>query len=869
MRPPLSQRTGRLYRLQSFGVVTPQATPSAGRPVSFCPRGAVGHSTAPFGILEDRMNRLARGATRTPAGVLPVVAALAALVLVGLAAPPAGAIPIRDLHANTTSGTPALPYSVGTTVTVTGVVVSPDNVFSLTSDEVVVRDTTGAITVFRSGGGYTYNMGDSVTVTGQVAHFNGLTEISNASIVTFHSAGNLAYFNEPVIRTCRQVTDSTFSFVTAREDLESQLIRINNVTVTGGTWPATCTGANTTLTITDATGSTTLFIDKDTAVCGSGNPSGPFDVIGILTQFDTTAPYVSGYQIKPRFVSDIIPLTPGPNFVGVPTAQLVDSTSAIISWQTDVASTSIVEYGLTTALGSIAGDSTATAAHSVPLAGLVPNRLYYYRVVSCDGAGCRRSGQYSFVTPSDQPGQMNFYFNRSVDVSIANPDTAAGNVDLRQRLIAFINRATQTIDCAFYSFNDAPVTDALIARWNAGIKVRLIMDAENTQSQADRLRAIGVPVITSTYGGNHAGGGIMHNKFCIVDGRDGVTSNDWLWTGSTNTTTNQLLIDPNNQLEVQDFGLAQAYLLEFDEMWGSSTDTPNAATARMGSAKSNNTPHYFTVGGIPTEVWFSPTDGVEGRFTQLIGTADYGVAYSILAFTSDPIADAMRAKYTSIPGFYVRGVHDTGNIGGTGSEYAEMKGIGGSNPWSPPADVWADTESGIHHHKYLIIDEGRTDSDPVLITGSHNWSNAANTVNDENTIVFHSQRIANLYMQEFRARYVAAGGTADFTVGVGEDPRARFTFAAPAPNPATGGASTVFSLFVPSGLDVGARMRLDLYSVTGRKVRTLVDSRAAPGPQAVTWDGKDDAGRLVAPGVYLARATVAGQHADRKVVRIP
>jgi hypothetical protein len=37
----------------------------------------------------------------------------------------------------------------------------------------------------------------------------------------------------------------------------------------------------------------------------------------------------------------------------------------------------------------------------------------------------------------------------------------------------------------------------------------------------------------------------------------------------------------------------------------------------------------------------------------------------------------------------------------------------------------------------------------------------------------------------------------------------------------------------------------------------------------VNWDGKDDAGRAVAPGVYLARATVAGKSADQKVVRIP
>ncbi len=229
----------------------------------------------------------------------------------------------------------------------------------------------------------------------------------------------------------------------------------------------------------------------------------------------------------------------------------------------------------------------------------------------------------------------------------------------------------------------------------------------------------------------------------------------------------------------------------------------------------------------------------------------------------------MRAKYTSVPGFYVRGVHESGNASATGSEYPEMKGIGGTSPWSPAADVWTDTESGLHHHKYLIIDEGRAASDPILVTGSHNWSNAANTVNDENTIVFHSQRIANLYMQEFRARYTAAGGSANFTVGVPPVVAGSLAFAAPTPNPTSGGRTTSFALSVPAGMGAGDRLVLELYSAAGRRVRTLVDRPATAGAVTVAWDGADDDGRDVAPGIYFARATLAGSQVVRKVVRIP
>jgi phosphatidylserine/phosphatidylglycerophosphate/cardiolipin synthase-like enzyme len=442
-------------------------------------------------------------------------------------------------------------------------------------------------------------------------------------------------------------------------------------------------------------------------------------------------------------------------------------------------------------------------------------------------------------------------------------------VNLRERLIAYINRATFSLDCAFYSFSDAPVTDALIAKWNSGVKIRLILDAENSQAQADRLRILGVPVITSTYGGNHASG-IHHNKFVLCDARDAATGNDWVWSGSTNCSTDQLLIDPNNAFEIQDFGLTQAFLVEFDEQWGSSTDAPSAANARMGSAKSDNTPHFFNVNGIPIEVWFSPSDGTDAKIAGYVSTtADYGVAYSILAFTSDPIADAMRAKYESVPGFYVRGVHEAAQSSGTGSEYPEMKGFGGADPWSPAADVWIDAESGMHHHKYLIIDEGRAASDPILISGSHNWSNAANTVNDENTVVFHDQRIANLFMQEFRARYTAAGGAVDFTVGVPPVVAGTLAFAAPTPNPTPGGRTTTFALSVPAGMPAGERLILELYSAAGRRVRTLVDRSVAAGSISVAWDGVDEGGRDVPPGIYFARASLAGSQVVRKVVRIP
>jgi hypothetical protein len=55
---------------------------------------------------------------------------------------------------------------------------------------------------------------------------------------------------------------------------------------------------------------------------------------------------------------------------------------------------------------------------------------------------------------------------------------------------------------------------------------------------------------------------------------------------------------------------------------------------------------------------------------------------------------------------------------------------------------------------------------------------------------------------------------------------------------------------VPTG---GGAVSLRIYDVAGRLVKTLVEGRVAPGAKSATWDGRDDAGRSVASGVYFCR----------------
>ncbi len=68
------------------------------------------------------------------------------------------------------------------------------------------------------------------------------------------------------------------------------------------------------------------------------------------------------------------------------------------------------------------------------------------------------------------------------------------------------------------------------------------------------------------------------------------------------------------------------------------------------------------------------------------------------------------------------------------------------------------------------------------------------------------------------------------------------------PNPFN--PETTLSFFVPSS-ESAQRVRLRVFDLLGQPVRTLVDESRAAGHHAITWHGRNDAGRSVAAGVYL------------------
>lgn len=200
-----------------------------------------------------------------------------------------------------------------------------------------------------------------------------------------------------------------------------------------------------------------------------------------------------------------------------------------------------------------------------------------------------------------------------------------------------------------------------------------------------------------------SGSGLMHNKFCVIDG-------EFVWTGSWNPTQGMTI--PNNVVFVQSRTLAKAYQAEFDEL---ESGVFHSGTSFPGLVKLN---------GQLVEAYFCPEDDCQEHVLAVLSEAKSSIHFMTYAFTDDEIGSLLLDKFEA--GLDVRGVFDPRK--NDYSEYEKLKEI------SRITKV---------HHKVFIID------DNIVITGSYNPSRNGNEQNDENVIIIRDSLLTQKFEDEF------------------------------------------------------------------------------------------------------------------------
>jgi hypothetical protein len=97
---------------------------------------------------------------------------------------------------------------------------------------------------------------------------------------------------------------------------------------------------------------------------------------------------------------------------------------------------------------------------------------------------------------------------------------------------------------------------------------------------------------------------------------------------------------------------------------------------------------------------------------------------------------------------------------------------------------------------------------------------------------------------------------------VEEMPVAQTLLSPPSPNPFNPSTELAFSLDQPRSV------RLSVFDAAGRELAVLADGHRESGRYTVHWNGRDQQGRPVAAGIYVARLVAGDQVQTQKLVLI-
>ena len=141
----------------------------------------------------------------------------------------------------------------------------------------------------------------------------------------------------------------------------------------------------------------------------------------------------------------------------------------------------------------------------------------------------------------------------------------------------------------------------------------------------------------------------------------------------------------------------------------------------------------LTLNNTPTKVYFSPKGGCTQAIIKEIDNAHMEILVQAYSFTSAPIAKAViNAKKRAVS---VEVILDKSQ---RKEKYTSATFLANSK-----IPTYIDDKHAIAHNKIMIIDK------ETVITGSFNFTKAAEEKNAENLLIFKSKQLAGIYIENW------------------------------------------------------------------------------------------------------------------------
>jgi phosphatidylserine/phosphatidylglycerophosphate/cardiolipin synthase-like enzyme len=335
---------------------------------------------------------------------------------------------------------------------------------------------------------------------------------------------------------------------------------------------------------------------------------------------------------------------------------------------------------------------------------------------------------------------------------------------LAESIVAYIESAKDGgygLRAAIYEFQLPVFLNALRAAADRGVDVQIAFDAiENAarepvdpNEEAVAAAKLGRLCTRVTHGK------IMHNKFIVLTKAGKPVS---VLTGSTNFTESAVYGQLNVAHIVADPVVAQAYL----DYWTEISGDPELAELRGWAGQETPDPTNPPDAGV-VEV-FSPRKGLSAL--QAYGDIAAGASEALFMTFAFGINDVFAPTYLKQDGvlrFALLDKEGSGRGAAKGRKtVADMRDVPntvvavGKNIVANEFDRWVKELAGLSeskfvrwvHTKFMLSDP--LSSDPIVITGSANFSNASTEENHENMIVIRGDtRIADIYLGEFMRQF--------------------------------------------------------------------------------------------------------------------
>jgi phosphatidylserine/phosphatidylglycerophosphate/cardiolipin synthase-like enzyme len=387
--------------------------------------------------------------------------------------------------------------------------------------------------------------------------------------------------------------------------------------------------------------------------------------------------------------------------------------------------------------------------------------------------------------------------------------------DLDDAILKFIASVgpKDTLLCCFYEFRYDPVVKALAAAAKTVGELKIIIDAKQNGGKdkkgkivkafprVENLKAIKRAKIPSAciIKRDRNPSDIQHNKFMVVL-RGAAKKPSDVWTGSTNISEGGVTGHTNVGHWVRDAATAKAFKAYWDLLATNpgSKKTDDQATARKKRAAYRKAVEALgspptTLSGIKkgTVTVFSPRSGLDvlDLYVKLVDKADdlscITLAFGVNQLFKDQLKDNSPQSHLT---FLLLDQKDRPRPGDTTSFVAINAKNNVYKAWGAfiknAVYQWAketnakllglNSHVGYIHSKFLLRDP--LGNDPIVVTGSANFSEASTNDNDENMIIIRgNQRVADIYFTEFNRlfnHYYFRSVTE--STGQGPDKAARF-----------------------------------------------------------------------------------------------